>query len=76
MELRGGHVPFVDNLGLLLINPRRAVERILVRVLGWAGLSDAAAFMKQNEIQNGIEECHRELATCTDRFMVSQTYTT
>jgi hypothetical protein len=76
MELRGGHVPYVDNLGLLLINPRRAVERILGRVLGWAGLSDNAAFLKQNEIEKGIEECHRELATCTDRFMVCQTYAT
>jgi len=61
---------FGDYLAQLFINPRRAIEVILVRVSGWARLSDTAAFLKQNEIQIGIEECHREVTMCTERFMV------
>lgn len=60
----------------LLINPCRTIERILGRVSGWARLSEAAAFLKQNDVQNGIEDCHRELAACTDRFMVCWAYAT
>jgi hypothetical protein len=54
----------------------RVVERILKRVSGWARLSDTAAFLKQNEIRTGIEECHRELTVCSDTFMVRQPYLT
>jgi hypothetical protein len=68
--------PFDHNLGPLLINPRRVIKGILERVSGWEGLDEAAAFLKQNEIQNGIEESHRELTTCTSRFMVRQPYAT
>lgn len=60
----------------LLMNPCRTIERILGRVSGWARLSEAAAFLKQNDVQNGIEDCHRELAACTDRFMVCWAYAT
>ena len=67
---------FVDNLGPLFINSCRAVERVLVRVSDWARLTNVTAFLKQNEIQNGIEDCHRELAACTNRFMVSWPYAT
>jgi hypothetical protein len=63
-EIERWAYPFADNLGPLFINPRRAIEGTLVRVSGWAKLGDGAAFLKQNEIQNGIEECHRELSTC------------
>lgn len=69
-------MPFADNLRPLLINSCRAVESVLVRVANWEKLSSAAAFLKQNEIQNGIEDCHRELAVCTERFMVSWPYAT
>lgn len=69
-------MPFANNLGPLFINSCRTVESVLVRVSGWARLNNAAAFLKQNEIQNGIEDCHRELAACTDRFKVSWPYAT
>ncbi|KAI9508854.1 ras guanine nucleotide exchange factor domain-containing protein [Russula earlei] len=52
-------------------SPRRTIERIHERVLGWARLSDAAAFLKQNVIHVGIEDCHRELTACTDKFTVA-----
>lgn len=55
---------------------RRAVGKIRAQVSGWARLSNMAAFMKQNEIENGIEECRRELEACTNRFMVRQAYAT
>jgi len=47
-----------------------AVEHILKRVSTWAALSDTTAFMRQNEIRAGIEECDRELTTCSDKFTV------
>jgi hypothetical protein len=53
-----------------------AVERILKRVSGWAALGDTAAFMRQAEIRAGIEECHRELTTCSDKFTVRHPYLT
>ena len=46
------------------------MERILNRVLIWAGYGERAAFFKQNEIQLGIEECYRELSACSNRFQV------
>ncbi|KAI9457793.1 hypothetical protein BJY52DRAFT_1223704 [Lactarius psammicola] len=46
----------------------RAIERILNRVLVWVGHSDATAFVKQNEVQLGIDECYRELSACSNRF--------
>ncbi|KAI0003230.1 hypothetical protein BJV74DRAFT_881692 [Russula compacta] len=49
----------------------RAIEHILRRVSGWAKLGARAAFVKQNEIQSGIEECHRQLTACTDRFTIA-----
>ena len=73
-KTRGRHISLTNNLGPLFINPRRVVERILVRVSGWAGLGNTAAFLKQRDIRNGIEECRRELAACADRFMVSRPY--
>ena len=72
MKSRGGCIPFADNVAPFFISSCRAIERILVRVQGWAKLGIAAAFMRQNEILNGIDECHRDLAACTDRFMVSR----
>lgn len=54
------------------MKPHRAIEHILRRVSGWAKLGARAAFVKQNEIQSGIEECHRQLTACTDRFTVRQ----
>jgi len=65
-----GISPFGDNLGQLFINPCRTIEGILVRVSGWARLSNTTAFLRQNEIQIGIEECYREVSMSTDRFMV------
>ena len=76
MKSSGGYILSAYNLGPPLINPSRAIERILSRVTGWARLSNAAAFAKQNDVQIGIEDCHRELAACTDRFMVCQAYAT
>ena len=76
MKSRGGYIPFADSLGSLFIHTRRAVEKIRAQVSGWARLGNMAAFMKQNEIENGIEECRRELAACTNRFMVRQAYAT
>lgn len=67
---------------LLLSRTRRpmshhsAVEYILKRVSTWAGLSDTAAFIRQNEIRAGIDECHRELTTCSDKFTVRHSYVT
>jgi hypothetical protein len=52
----------------------RDIERILKRVSGWALLKDTAAFVKQTEIQAGIEECHRELTMCSEKFTVRQPY--
>ncbi|KAH9029102.1 hypothetical protein EDB85DRAFT_1555024 [Lactarius pseudohatsudake] len=49
----------------------RAIERILNRVVVWAGYSDAIAFVKQNEIQLGIDECYRELSACSNRFEIA-----
>jgi hypothetical protein len=49
----------------------RAIEENLERVLSWARLDKGVAFVKQIDIQNGIEECRLELTTCTDRFMVA-----
>jgi hypothetical protein len=46
------------------------MERILCRILVWAGYSDRTAFVKQNVIQVGIDECYRELSTCLNRFVV------
>jgi hypothetical protein len=67
---RWTYLPFFENLGLLFINPRRALEGILVRISGWARLSNRAAFLRQNEIQIGIEQCYRDFTACTDRFTV------
>ena len=47
-----------------------------MRISGWAKLSDGAAFLRQNQIQIGIEQCHRDLAGCTDRFTVRRPYST
>jgi hypothetical protein len=74
MQSRGGLTPFADHLGSRPTGRNSAVERILKRVSGWAALSDALAFMKQNEIQAGIEECHRELTTCSEKFTVRHPY--
>ncbi|KAI0303378.1 hypothetical protein B0F90DRAFT_1816199 [Multifurca ochricompacta] len=49
----------------------RAIERILNRVLVWAGYGDAASFFRQNEIQKGIHECYRELTACSERFTIA-----
>ena len=49
----------------------REIERILNRVLVWAGYSERTFFLKQNEIQLGIEECYRELSACSNNFMVN-----
>ncbi|KAH9057642.1 kinase-like domain-containing protein [Lactarius vividus] len=49
----------------------RAIERILNRVVVWAGYGDATAFVKQNEIQLGIDECYRELSACSNRFEIA-----
>ncbi|KAH9001757.1 hypothetical protein EDB92DRAFT_1812453 [Lactarius akahatsu] len=49
----------------------RAIERILNRVVVWAGYGDKAAFVKQNEIQFGIDECYRELSACSKRFEIA-----
>jgi hypothetical protein len=68
MKSRGGHIS--HNLVPLFIIPRRSIEGILVRISGWARLSDRAAFLRQIQIQIGIEQCYRELTACTDRFMV------
>lgn len=76
MQSRGGCMSLADNLGLSFINSCRAVESVLVRVSGWARLNKMAAFLRQNEIQNGIEDCHRELEACYNRFMVSWPYAT
>jgi hypothetical protein len=74
MKLRGRSILLLtisDHYQLILVG---AVEKILVRVSGWARLSDTTTFLKQNEILNGIEECDRELTVCTDGFTVSQPY--
>ncbi|KAH9967848.1 hypothetical protein BC827DRAFT_1263627 [Russula dissimulans] len=55
----------------LFMSPRRAIERILERVSGWAKLSNTASMLKQNAIHHGIEECYRDLTTCTAKFMVA-----
>lgn len=68
--------PSADDLGPLFINPRSAIEDILERVLGWSRLDKTTAFVRQNEIRDGIEECRRELTTCTDRFSVREPYAT
>ncbi|KAI9433952.1 kinase-like domain-containing protein [Lactarius indigo] len=49
----------------------RAIERILNRVVVWAGYGDTTAFVKQNEIQLGIDECYRELSACSTRFEIA-----
>ncbi len=63
-------IPFLAVLGTTCIYSPRAIERILNRVLVWAGYGDATAFVKQNEIQLGIDESYRELSVCSDRFAV------
>jgi len=73
---RWTYLPFSENLGPLFINPRRAVEGILVRISGWARLHNRAAFLKQNEIQTGIDQSYRDLTACTERFMVRRPYST
>ena len=73
---RWTYLPFPDSLALLLINPRRSIERILDRISGWKRLSNRAAFLRQNHIQIGIEQCFRELTACTVRFMVRRPYST
>jgi hypothetical protein len=74
MNARSEHIPFSGDLGPLFINPRRAIEDVSVRVSGWAKLGKTAAFLKQKDIRNGIEECDCKLAACTNNFMVSQPY--
>ncbi|KAH8980822.1 hypothetical protein EDB86DRAFT_3087571 [Lactarius hatsudake] len=49
----------------------RAIERILNRVVVWARYGDATAFVKQNEIQLGIDECYRELSASSRRFEIA-----
>jgi len=75
---RWAYLPFSHNLGPLFINPRRYIEDILARISGWAKLSDGAAFLKQNQILVGIEQCYRDLTACTGRFTVRrpQAYST
>ena len=46
------------------------MERILNRVLIWAGYGERATFFRQNEIALGIDECYRELSACSNRFQV------
>ncbi|KAF8496699.1 hypothetical protein F5888DRAFT_1832576 [Russula emetica] len=65
------YLHFSDNLGPLFINSRRAVEGILLRISGWERLGNWAAFLRQNQIQIGIEQCYQDLTACTDRFMVA-----
>ena len=48
----------------------RVIERILNRMLVWAGYGERTAFFRQNEIQLGIDECYRELSACSNRFAV------
>ena len=67
---------FLIILDTLLMGPRRAIERILERVSGWAKLSNTTAYLKQNVILDGIEECYRDLTTCTTKFMVCLPYVT
>ena len=73
---RWTYLLFSDNLGPSLIHPRRAVERILGRISGWESLSTRAAFLRQNHIQIGIEQCYRDLTACTVRFMVRRPHST
>jgi hypothetical protein len=47
-----------------------------VRISGWAKLSDRAAFLRQNQIHIGIEQCYRDLTACTARFTVRRPYLT
>ncbi|KAH9977164.1 kinase-like domain-containing protein [Lactifluus volemus] len=49
----------------------RSIERISRRVSEWASYDGKLAFLRQNEIQIGIDECYRELATCSDRFTMA-----
>ncbi|KAH9057103.1 hypothetical protein EDB83DRAFT_2316074 [Lactarius deliciosus] len=35
------------------------------------GYGDTTAFVKQNEIQLGIDECYRELSACSNRFEIA-----
>ncbi|KAH9977155.1 kinase-like domain-containing protein [Lactifluus volemus] len=46
----------------------RSIERVLIRVSEWASYDDKMAFVRQHEIQIGIDECYRELTTCVDRW--------
>jgi hypothetical protein len=71
---RWTYLTFSHNLGPLFIIPRRSIEGILVRISGWARLSDRAAFLRQNQIQIGIEQCYSDLTACKDNFMVRQPY--
>ena len=60
----------------LFINPHRAMERILDRISSWERLSSRAAFLRQNHIQIGIEQCYRELSACSVKFMVCRPHST
>jgi hypothetical protein len=50
----------------------RSIERILKRISAWATYNNGVAFVRQEEIQVGIDECYHELATCSDRFTVCE----
>ena len=73
---RWTYLPSSHNLGPLFMNLCRSIEGILVRISGWARLSDKAAFLRQNQIQIGIEQCYRDLTACTDKFIVRHPYLT
>jgi hypothetical protein len=47
------------------------VGKILERVSEWRELDDTTAILTIKEILKSIEECHHELTTLTNRFMVS-----
>ena len=71
MASRGGYIYLSMTVSdRLFINPRRVIEHILGRILRWERLSDRAAFLRQNQIQIGIEQCYRELTACSVKFMV------
>jgi hypothetical protein len=75
MKSRGAHNTLADQLwDTLFMHYHRSIERISRRVSEWASYDGKLAFFKQHEIQIGIEECYRELTTCSDRFTVREAF--
>ena len=46
------------------------LTRILKRVAKWAEFGKMKSFVKQTEIKMELEECYRDLQTCSMRFNV------